>query len=234
VEEFVAPAALGGRTHRRYRIVLSATSAAVGGTDDSVAARPRRVSICVFCGSSPGARPQYRSAAEALGRTIALQGRTLVYGGGNVGLMCAVADAVLHNGGRVTGVIPQHLAAREVAHASLTELKIVESMHERKQLMAALADAFVLLPGGLGSLEEFFEVWTWGQLGLHAKPYGLLNVSGYFDPLLAFVDHAVQERFVRSAHRDVLLVDADPERLLSRLDAHAPATLPKWIDPGQR
>ena len=190
----------------------------------------RRNAVCVFCGSSPGARSAYRDAAEALGRVMAAQGRTLVYGGGNVGLMGAVADAALGAGGRVVGVIPQHLVAREVGHTGVTELRIVASMHERKQLMADLADMFVLLPGGLGSLEEFFEVWTWGQLGLHRKPYGLLNVERYFDPLLAFLDHAVAERFVRREHRDLLLVDDDPERLLARLDEHESTVLPKWID----
>jgi uncharacterized protein (TIGR00730 family) len=189
-----------------------------------------RTAVCVFCGSSPGARPAYREAADALGRVLAAQGRTLVYGGGNVGLMGTVADAALGGGGRVIGVIPQHLAAREVAHTGLTDLRRVNSMHERKQLMADLADTFVLLPGGLGSLEEFFEVWTWGQLGLHRKPYGLLNVDGYFDRLLTFLDHAVGERFVREEHRDLVLVDDDPERLLARLDRHTPQPLPKWID----
>ncbi len=191
---------------------------------------PRRSAVCVFCGSSPGARPAYRDAAEALGRALAAQGRTLVYGGGNVGLMGAGADAALAAGGRVISVIPRHLVEREVGHNGVTELRVVDSMHERKQLMADLADAFVLLPGGLGSLEEFFEVWTWGQLGLHRKPYGLLNVAGYFDPLLAFLDHAVAERFVRSEHRDLVLVDDDPERLLARLDTHEPVAVPKWID----
>ena len=190
----------------------------------------RRAAVCVFCGSSPGARPAYRESADALGRALATQGRTLVYGGGNVGLMGVVADAALGSGGRVIGVMPQHLIDREIAHAGLTELRTVASMHERKQLMADLADTFVLLPGGLGSLEEFFEVWTWGQLGLHRKPYGLLNVDGYFDPLLTFLDHAVAERFVRPMHRSLLLVDDDPERLLARLDAHVPAPSPKWID----
>ena len=190
----------------------------------------RRASVCVFCGSSSGARPSYRDAAETLGRVLAEQGRTVVYGGGNVGLMGALADAALAAGGRVVGVIPQHLVAREVAHATVTELRIVGSMHERKQVMADLAEAFVLLPGGLGSLEEFFEVWTWGQLGLHEKPYGVLNVERYFDPLLALVDHAVAERFVRPAHRAMLAVDDEPERLLARLDALEPAPAPKWID----
>jgi uncharacterized protein (TIGR00730 family) len=190
----------------------------------------RRSVVCVFCGSSPGARPAYRDAAAALGRALAAQGRTLVYGGGNVGLMGTVADAALAAGGRVIGVMPHHLVAREIAHGGLTELRTVESMHERKQMMADLADTFVLLPGGLGSLEEFFEVWTWGQLGLHQKPYGVLNVDGYFDRLLAFLDHATGERFVRAEHRDQLIVDEGPERLLARLDAHRPAAAPKWID----
>ena len=184
----------------------------------------------MFCGSSPGARPAYGAAAAALGRALASQQRTLVYGGGNVGLMGTIADATLAAGGRVVGVIPRHLVAREVAHAGLTDLRTVDSMHARKQLMADLAGTFMLLPGGLGSLEEFFEIWTWGQLGLHRKPYGLLNVDGYFDPLLAFLDHAVAERFVRVEHRDLLLVDDDPARLLARLDALEPAPLPKWID----
>jgi len=186
--------------------------------------------VCVFCGSNPGVRPAYRQAAETLGRLLAVQGRTLVYGGGNVGLMGAVADAALGAGGRVVGVIPHHLVDREIGHTGVTELRTVRSMHERKQLMSDLSDTFVLLPGGLGSLEEFFEVWTWGQLGLHRKPYGLLNVDSYFDPLLAFLDHAVIERFVRQEHRELVLVDHDPERLLLRLDKHEPASMPKWID----
>jgi len=189
-----------------------------------------RSAVCVFCGSSPGARPAYLEAAAALGRALAARGRTLVYGGSNVGLMKALADTALEGGGRVIGVIPQHLVAREVAHTGLTELRVVDSMHQRKQLMADLAEAFVLLPGGLGSLEEFFEVWTWGQLGLHAKPYGVLNVDGYFDPLLAFIDHAVAERFVRPAHRALLQVDDSAERLIARLDAHVPQPAAKWID----
>jgi uncharacterized protein (TIGR00730 family) len=189
-----------------------------------------RSGICVFCGSSPGGRTAYRDAAGEIGRLLAAQDRTLVYGGGNVGMMGTLADAALVAGGRVIGVIPRHLVAREVAHNGVTELRIVESMHQRKQLMADLSDAFVLLPGGLGSLEEFFEIWTWGQLGLHQKPYGILNVEGYFDPLLAFLDHAVAERFVRPGHRALLIVDDDPARLLERLDDHEPMPQPKWID----
>jgi len=175
-------------------------------------------------------RASYQDAARAFGQAVAAKRRTLVYGGGNVGLMGVVADAALAEGGRVIGVMPQHLVDREIAHTGLTELRVVSSMHERKQSMADLADAFALMPGGLGSLEEFFEVWTWGQLGLHRKPYGLLNVDGYFDPLLAFLDHAVRERFVRPEHRELLVIDDDPARLLGRLDRHEPPSLEKWID----
>ena len=187
-------------------------------------------SICVFCGSSPGADPAYRRAATDLGALLASQGRRLVYGGGNVGLMGVVADAALQNGGTVVGVIPQHLLDLEVGHQGLTELRVVHSMHERKEQMSTLGDAFVLLPGGLGSLEEFFEIWTWGQLGLHRKPYGILNVAGYFDALLAFLDHAVGERFVHPEHRRLVVVASEAAYLLAKLDrAQAPA-LPKWVD----
>jgi uncharacterized protein (TIGR00730 family) len=187
-------------------------------------------SICVFCGSSTGANPAYRQAAASLGRAIAASGRRMVYGGGNVGLMGVLADAALERGGEVVGVIPRHLVDLEVAHQSLTDLRVVESMHQRKQLMADLADGFVVLPGGLGTLEEFFEVWTWGQLGLHRKPYGLLNVASYFDSLLAFLDHSVSERFVRPDHRRLLLVAEDSMELLHRLDTYAVPLSPKWID----
>jgi uncharacterized protein (TIGR00730 family) len=187
-------------------------------------------SVCVFCGSSPGRRPEYAAAAARLGRAAAAARTRLVYGGGNVGLMGVLADAALTHGGEVTGVIPQHLVDREVAHARLTDLRIVESMHQRKQVMADLSDAFVVMPGGLGTLEEFFEIWTWGQLGLHRKPYGLLNVAGYFDPLLAFLDHAVEERFVSTDHRALLRVAGDPDALLRSLEAHDPPATPKWLD----
>jgi uncharacterized protein (TIGR00730 family) len=187
-------------------------------------------SICGFCGSSTGANPAYRRAAESLGRAIATSGRRLVYGGGNVGLMGVLADAALEQGGQVIGVIPRHLVDLEVAHQSLTEQRIVDSMHQRKQLMAELAEGFVILPGGLGTLEEFFEVWTWGQLGLHRKPYGILNVASYFDSLLAFLDHSVSERFVRPDHRRLLLMAEDPMELLHRLDTYAVPLSPKWID----
>ena len=187
-------------------------------------------SVCVFCGASPGADPVYAAAASAFGALLARTGRRLVYGGGHVGLMGTVADAALAGGGTVVGVIPQSLVEREVAHSSLTELRVVGSMHERKALMAELSDGFVALPGGIGTLEELFEVWTWGQLGLHRKPYGLLNVARFYDPLLAFLDHLVTQRFVRREHRDLVLVDEEPERLVERLARFEPPALPKWID----
>jgi uncharacterized protein (TIGR00730 family) len=161
---------------------------------------------------------------------LAEAGVRVVYGGGHVGLMGAVADAALVAGGHVVGVIPQHMVDREVAHRGLTELRVVRSMHERKAMMAELSDGFVALPGGLGTLEELFEVWTWGQLGLHRKPYALLDVAGFFQPLLAFLDQQVAERFVRPEHRAMLVVESDPARLLQRLGAQDLVSLPKWID----
>lgn len=174
-------------------------------------------SICVFCGSSSGTNDSYGEVAHDLGRLIASRGLRLVYGGSNVGLMRTVADAALAAGGTVVGVIPNHLVDREVAHQGLTELRVVQSMHERKAMMSDLASAFVALPGGIGTLEEFFEVWTWGQLGLHRKPYALLNVAGFFDPLITFLDRLADERFVRPQYRESLLVESDPARLLDRL-----------------
>ena len=190
--------------------------------------------ICVFCGSSPGASPAYAEAARQLGRLLAQRGLGLVYGGGNVGLMGILADAVLAEGGEVTGVIPHSLVAREVGHQALTDLRIVDTMHERKALMADLADGFVALPGGIGTLDEWFEIWTWAQLGLHAKPCGLLNVQGYYSPLLAFLDRMVEERFLRDTHRAFVLVDTDPASLLDRMAAHAPPAVEKWIDRSDR
>jgi uncharacterized protein (TIGR00730 family) len=187
----------------------------------------------VFCGSSAGADSAYRTAAERLGVALAASGRRLVYGGGDIGLMGALADAALAAGAEVVGVIPQHLVDREVAHRRLSDLRVVGSMHERKALMAGLSDGFVVLPGGLGTLEEFFEVWTWGQLGLHRKPYGLLNVASFFDPLLRFLDHAVTERFIRPEHRALLVVDDHEAALLQKLERHHVALLPKWIDPAE-
>ena len=186
---------------------------------------------CVFCGSSPGARPQYTEATEDLGSLFVQHGITLVYGGASVGLMGRLADTVLSEGGEAVGVIPRALVEREIAHLGLTELHLVDSMHERKALMADLSDAFVALPGGLGTLDELFEVYTWAQLGLHRKPCGLLNVEGYYQHLADFLDHAVGERFVRDEHRDMLIVEEDQATMLERLQRFDPATLtPKWID----
>ncbi|MBD9633385.1 MAG: TIGR00730 family Rossman fold protein [Pseudomonas sp.] len=187
-------------------------------------------SICVFCGASPGATPIYQEAAEALGRHLAENGIQLVYGGGAVGLMGMVANAALAAGGEVIGIIPQSLKDAEVGHSGLTRLEVVDGMHARKARMAELSDAFIALPGGLGTLEELFEVWTWGQLGYHAKPLGLLEVNGFFDPLLTFLDHLVQERFVRQPHRDMLQRAASPAELVSALAAWKPLAAPKWVD----
>jgi uncharacterized protein (TIGR00730 family) len=187
-------------------------------------------SICVFCGSSPGLDPAFTTAAVTLGRLIARSGRSLVYGGAKLGLMGALADAALAAGGKVIGVIPRALVGKEIAHESLTDLHIVETMHERKAMMADLAGAFVAMPGGLGTLEEFFEVWTWGQLGLHRKPLALFGTRDFFAPLLAFLDRLVEQRFLWPEHRNMLIVEDDPSRLLASLDAYQPIFLPKWID----
>lgn len=190
--------------------------------------------LCVFTGSNLGASSAYEAAATDLGRLLAAEGIGLVYGGGRVGLMGALADACLAAGGHVTGVIPRFLMNLEVGHERLTDLRIVGSMHERKALMADLSDGFAALPGGIGTMEELFEVWTWGQLGSHPKPVGLLDVAGYFAPLRAFVDHMVEERFLRPEHRAMLIVETAPEALLERLVAYVPPAGAKWIDRGQR
>lgn len=189
-------------------------------------------SICVFCGSSPGADPAYVETARALGRALAHQGITLVFGGSSVGLMKAVADAVLAEGGKVIGVIPQHLVELEVAHHGLTELKIVGDMHERKATMARLSDGFIALPGGIGTLEELFEVWTWAQLGMHGKPVGLLNMADYYTPLLGFLDHMVDQRFLRAEHRGLVQVARDPAELLGLMASYQAPVLRKWVDEG--
>jgi uncharacterized protein (TIGR00730 family) len=185
--------------------------------------------ICVFCGSSTGAGAAYAEAARAMGRALVARGISLVYGGGQVGLMGVVADAVLDAGGEVVGVIPHALNAREIAHAGLTTLHVVDSMHERKAMMAAMADAFVAMPGGFGTYEEFFEAVTWTQLGVHKKPCGLLNVAGFYDPIIQFLDHAVGEDFIRPAHRETVLVHADPAALLDQLASVVLPDVPKWI-----
>lgn len=186
-------------------------------------------SICVFCGSSKGLRPAYREAAETLGATIASRGLGLVYGGGNVGLMGIVADAALAGGGEVIGVIPEFLVAKEIAHKGLTTLHVVDSMHERKTKMVELADGFIALPGGYGTLEEFCEILTWAQLGLHHKPCGLLNVEGYFNPLLQLFDQAVTEKFLKPASRNLVLEATDPEHLLELFASYQPIIVNKWI-----
>jgi len=191
-------------------------------------------SICVFCGSNAGAGTGYLEAARNLGKTLAERKLQLVYGGAAVGLMGALADAALAAGGIVVGVIPEALVEREIAHPGLTELHPVSSMHERKARMADLADAFIALPGGAGTLEEFFEIWTWGQLGHHRKPVGLLNVDGFFDLLLSFLDHQCRERFMRTEHRDMLLTDTDAARLLDRFESYTPPSVEKWIRTGER
>ena len=185
--------------------------------------------VCIFCGSSAGVRPAYADAARAMGTLLARRGVALVYGGGNVGLMGVVADAALAAGGDVIGVIPRSLFDREIAHTGLTDLRIVHSMHERKALMAELSDAFVAMPGGVGTFEEFFEAVTWTQLGLHRKPCGLLDVEGFYAPLEAFIDRAMQEGFIRPGHRGIVVTDTDPEALLDKLAAAALPDLPKWI-----
>jgi len=191
-------------------------------------------SLCVFCGSNLGARDSYAEAAHEVGRLIAERGLTLVYGGAAIGLMGAVADAALAAGGRVIGVMPRALFEREIAHPGITELRKVESMHERKALMADLADGFIGLPGGVGTMEEVLEMWTWGQLGHHRKPVGLVNVEGFFDALLAFVAHQTEELFMRPAHRDMLLVDGSAEKLLDRFAGYHAPTVTKWIGRGER
>ena len=185
--------------------------------------------ICVYLGSNTGRTPVYVEQAQALGRELARRGLGLVYGGSNVGLMGALADAALDAGGRVIGVLPERLKAKEVAHLGLTELRVVDTMHERKRMMADLSDGFIALPGGAGTFEELFEVWTWAQLGFHHKPCGLLNVAGYYDKLVEFLDHAAQERFMREEHRAMLMVESDPAKLLDRYATYQAPTVSKWI-----
>ncbi|MFV3287311.1 TIGR00730 family Rossman fold protein [Pseudomonas sp. NY11955] len=187
-------------------------------------------SVCVFCGASIGTNPAYREAAVALGQSIARRGLTLVYGGGAVGLMGVVADAAMAAGGEVVGIIPQSLLDAEVGHKGLTRLEVVDGMHARKARMAELSDAFIALPGGLGTLEELFEVWTWGQLGYHAKPLGLLDVNGFYDKLGGFLDHIVEEGFVRPQHRAMLLLAQQPEELLDGMERFVAPVAPKWVD----
>jgi len=187
--------------------------------------------LCVFCGSNSGADPAYAESARRLGHLLADRGITVVYGGGRVGLMGALADAALAAGGSVVGVIPEALRRREVAHESLTELHVVQTMHERKQLMADRSDGFIAMPGGFGTFEEFCEVLTWSQLGLHTKPCGLLNVKGYYAGLLALFDHAVADQLLQARNRAMVIAESEPEALLDAMGQyHAPA-VEKWLTP---
>ena len=186
--------------------------------------------ICVFTGSSRGVHSEYADAAKELGIELVAREYELVYGGANVGLMGIIADAVLARGGKVTGVIPTDLAAREIAHEGLSELRVVSSMHERKLVMSELSNAIIALPGGLGTLEELFEMLTWAQLGMHKKPCGLLNIRGYFDQLLGFLDHAQSQRFIAPEHRNMLLSHSEATTLLDQIETYSPPSVEKWLD----
>lgn len=190
-------------------------------------------SVCVFCGSSSGSRPEYPAAARCLGEELLARGLELVYGGGNIGLMAVIADTVMQGGGRVTGVIPHGLERREVAHQGVTELRVVASMHERKATMASLSDAFISLPGGIGTFEEILEIITWNQLGIYCKPCGVINVCGFYDGLLDFLDHAAREGFMREETRRLLLVADDAAGLLDMYADYDPVPGEKWLDPDE-
>jgi uncharacterized protein (TIGR00730 family) len=185
--------------------------------------------ICVFCGTNPGSRTEYAAAARELGQLLAQQEIELVYGGASVGIMGELADSVQEHGGHVTGIIPQQLVEKEAAHTGIPNLIVVASMHQRKSQMADMSDGFIALPGGIGTLEGFFEILTWGQLGIHAKPSGILNVKGYFDGLTAFLDHAVREGFLTQEHRDHIVIETDPRRLLERMKAYTPPEGEKFM-----
>lgn len=187
-------------------------------------------SLCVYCGSSPGATPVYAEAARGLAQAMVEQDIALVYGGGNVGLMGIIADEVLRLGGRATGVIPQALLQKELGHKGLTQLHIVKDMHERKAMMADLSDGFIAMPGGVGTLEELFEVFTWAQLGFHQKPIGLLNVDGFYDGLLQFIQHMVSQRFLKGEQAEILIAEAHGAELLQRFKSFVPHLVPKWLD----
>jgi uncharacterized protein (TIGR00730 family) len=191
---------------------------------------PALASVCVFCGSNAGADPAYVDNARAVGSGLARRGIRVVYGGGRVGMMGAVADAARAEGGEVIGILPRQLFEREIGHTGIDDLRVVGSMHERKALMVELADAFIALPGGIGTLEEFFEVYTWAQLGIHAKPLGLLDVAGYYQPLATMLDHAVAQRFLREETRAMLAIAGDLDSLLAAFDGWRPSALHKWID----
>lgn len=187
--------------------------------------------ICVYCGSNPGRIGDYREAATILGRTLVQRNLGLVYGGASIGVMGAVADSVLAAGGEAIGIIPRSLAVKEIAHEGLTEQHVVSSMHERKALMEELSDGFVALPGGWGTIEEIFEILTWAQLGFHEKPCGLLNVAEYFSHLSAFLEHAIEEQFVKPEYRGLLIVEEDADRMLDRFETYTAPVVHKWIEP---
>jgi len=187
-------------------------------------------SLCIYCGSSPGATPAYAQAARELAQAMVEQNIALVYGGGNVGLMGIIADEVMRLGGQATGVIPEALLKKELGHNGLTQLHIVKDMHERKAMMADLSDGFIAMPGGVGTLEELFEVFTWAQLGFHQKPIGLLNVDGFYDGLLQFIQHMVSQRFLKGEQAEILIAEARPADLLQRFRSFVPHHVPKWLD----
>ncbi len=187
------------------------------------------IRICVFCGTNPGSRPEYGAAARQLGKLLAELGIELVYGGASVGIMGELADSVHEHGGHVTGIIPQQLVEKEAAHTGIANLIVVASMHQRKSQMADMSDGFIALPGGIGTLEGLFEILTWAQLGIHAKPSGILNVEGYFDGLTGFLDHAVREGFLTEAHRHAIIMESEPERLLQRMHAYTPPEGEKFM-----
>lgn len=187
-------------------------------------------SVCVYCGSNPGRQPAYANAANELAEALVERNLQLIYGGARLGIMGALADRVLALGGEVIGVIPEDLRDKEIAHTGLTKLHITKSMHDRKTMMVSLADAFVAMPGGVGTLEELFEVWTWGQLGLHEKPCGLLNVAGYFDSLSEFLAHTVAEEFVKAPHLDMLAVESNANTLLDGFARYQPPEISKWVE----
>ncbi|AMJ59223.1 LOG family protein [Bosea sp. PAMC 26642] len=187
-------------------------------------------SVCVFCGSNPGNDPVYADGARAMGAEVARRGLVLVYGGGAVGLMGIVANAALEAGGEVHGVIPRALREKEVGHFGLTRLEIVETMHIRKARMAELSDGFITMPGGIGTFEELFEIWTWGQLGIHSKPLAFLNIAGFYDPLAAFLDQTVEAGFLKQTHRAMTITDTQPATLLDRMEQYVPAQTIKWVE----
>jgi uncharacterized protein (TIGR00730 family) len=186
--------------------------------------------LCVYCGSNSGNRPEYTQAAEDLAHAMVSRDIGLVYGGASVGIMGKLADAVVKEGGKVIGVIPKGLFVKEVAHKGISELREVDTMHERKAMMAELSDGFIALPGGLGTIEEFFEIWTWAQLGMHQKPCGLLNTGQYYDNLIAFIDHAVSEQFVKEEYRSMVFVEQQPDILLQKFESYEPPEIARWID----